>query len=489
MEAYSVYHDLKERTGGQLLIGIVGPVRTGKSTFIRHFMELTALAYMEENARKETMDQLPVSGSGKIITTVEPKFIPREAVQIHITEELSLKLRMIDCVGFLVKDATGSRENDQERLVKTPWSKQAIPFGKAADYGTQKVIREHATVGIMVTTDGSFGEIPRENFVPAEEKTIAELQTAKKPFVILLNTQKPYKEETKLLIKSMQEKYGVPVTAVNCEQLKQEDILKILEMILSEFPVLRLSFYIPRWAEILPTNHPLKQKLLACARHMAEGLVHMRDVRTCPLTAVDDSIRYCGYENIDTSTGSVDVRLELKEEYYYRTLTELTGTQIDGEYDLVRLLRQLSTKKTEYDRVLSAVESVRQSGYGVVLPLREEIRVDTPEVIHQGSRYGVRLKAASPTVHMIRADIETEVAPIVGSEEQANDLIKFIEEKSAQGEDLMDVKIFGKSIEQLMEEGIQTKVANISTESQTKLQSTMKKIVNDSKGGMICIII
>ena len=215
----------------------------------------------------------------------------------------------------------------------------------------------------------------------------------------------------------------------------------------------------------------------------------MRDVRTCPLTAVDDSIRYCGYENIDMSTGSVDVRLELKEEYYYRTLTELTGTQIDGEYDLVRLLRQLSTKKTEYDRVLSAVESVRQSGYGVVLPLREEIRVDTPEVIHQGSRYGVRLKAASPTVHMIRADIETEVAPIVGSEEQANDLIKFIEEKSAQGEDLMDVKIFGKSIEQLMEEGIQTKVANISTESQTKLQSTMKKIVNDSKGGMICIII
>ncbi len=489
MEAYSVYHDLKERTGGQLLLGIVGPVRTGKSTFIRHFMELTALAYMEEQARKETLDQLPVSGSGKLITTVEPKFIPREAVQIHITEELSLKLRMIDCVGFLVKEAAGSREKDKERLVKTPWSEQAMPFGKAADYGTQKVIREHATVGIMVTTDGSFGEIPRDNFVPAEEKTVAELQAAKKPFVIVLNTQKPYKEETRATAKAMREMYGAPVLPVNCEQLKQEDITRILEAILSEFPIQRLAFYIPRWAEILPVEHPLKQELIACARHMSEGLLHMRDVRTCPLTPENDSIRYCGYEQVDAATGRVDIRLELKEEYYYQTLTELTGTQIDGEYDLVRLLRQLSTKKAEYDRVLAAVESVRQSGYGVVLPLRDEIEVDTPEVIHQGSRYGVRLKAASPTVHMIRADIETEVAPIVGSEEQANDLIKFIEEKSAQGENIMDVKIFGKSIEQLMEEGIQTKVANISTESQTKLQSTMKKIVNDSRGGMICIII
>lgn len=489
MEPYTVYQALNQRTDGQLLLGIVGPVRTGKSTFIRHFMELTALSYMKEQDQKETLDQLPVSGSGKTITTVEPKFIPREAVQINITEDLFMKLRMIDCVGFLVKDAAGDRENDRERLVKTPWSEQAMPFGKAADFGTQKVIREHATVGIMVTTDGSFGEIPRENFIPAEEKTVEELKKAQKPFIILLNTQKPYKEETKALAKKMSETYGVIVLPVNCEQLKNEDILTILEAVLSEFPIKCLAFYIPRWAEILPTEHPLKQQLLACARHMAEHLVHMRDVRSCPLISEEESIRYCGYEKTDTASGNVDIRLELKDEYYYQSLTDLTGTQIDGEYDLVRLLRRLSEKQAEYDRVLSAIEAVRQSGYGVVLPLREEIQIDTPEVIRQGNRYGVRLKALSPTVHMIRADIETEVAPIVGSEDQARDLIHFIEEKSTQGENMMDVKIFGKSIEQLMEEGIQTKVANISTESQTKLQNTMKTIVNDSKGGMICIII
>lgn len=489
MEPYTVYQALNQRIDGQLLLGIVGPVRTGKSTFIRHFMELTALSYMKEQDQKETLDQLPVSGSGKTITTVEPKFIPREAVQINITEDLFMKLRMIDCVGFLVKDAAGDRENDRERLVKTPWSEQAMPFGKAADFGTQKVIREHATVGIMVTTDGSFGEIPRENFIPAEEKTVEELKKAQKPFIIILNTQKPYKEETKALAKKMSETYGVIVLPINCEQLKNEDILTILEAVLSEFPIKCLAFYIPRWAEILPTEHPLKQQLLACARHMAEHLVHMRDVRSCPLTPEEESIRYCGYEKTDTASGNVDIRLELKDEYYYQTLTDLTGTQIDGEYDLVRLLRRLSEKQAEYDRVLSAIEAVRQSGYGVVLPLREEIQIDTPEVIRQGNRYGVRLKALSPTVHMIRADIETEVAPIVGSEDQARDLIHFIEEKSTQGENMMDVKIFGKSIEQLMEEGIQTKVANISTESQTKLQNTMKTIVNDSKGGMICIII
>lgn len=489
MEAFSVYRDLKERTKGQLLLGVVGPVRTGKSTFVRRFMELTALAYMDEVGKKETMDQLPVSGSGKLITTVEPKFIPREAVEIRLSDELSLKLRMIDCVGFLVKDAAGSKENDKERLVKTPWSDRPMPFGKAADFGTQKVINDHATVGIMVTTDGSFGEIPRENFVPAEEKTVAELEKAGKPFVIVLNTRRPYKEETKTLAEQMREKWDAPVVAVNCEQMKEEDILNILEAMLSEFPILKLAFYIPRWAEILDNTHPLKQQLLSGAREMAEMLKHMRDVKSCPLEAKKDCIRFIGYEHVDPATGEVDIRLDLKEEYYYQTLTELTGTQISGEYDLVRLLRTLTEKKAEYDRVLSAMESVRQSGYGVVLPLRDEIRVEAPEIIHQGSRYGVRLKAASPTVHMIRADIETEVAPIVGSEEQARDLIKFIEEKTDQEENMMDIKIFGKSIEQLMEEGIQTKVANISSESQSKLQNTMKKIVNDSNGGMICIII
>ncbi len=489
MEAFSVYRDLKERTKGQLLLGVVGPVRTGKSTFIRRFMELTALAYMDEAGKKETLDQLPVSGSGKLITTVEPKFIPREAVEITLSEDIRLKLRMIDCVGFLVEDAAGSTENNRERLVKTPWSDVEMPFSKAADYGTRKVINDHATVGIMVTTDGSFGDIPRENFIPAEEKTVDQLKQAGKPFVVVLNSKRPYKEETKALAAKLQESYDAPVVTINCEQMKNEEVLQVLEAMLQEFPVVKLAFYIPRWAEILDTEHPLKQQLITCAQSLAGKLQHMRDVQTASLEPEEEAIRHVSLEEVDPATGEVDVRLDLKEEYYYQILTELTGTAITGEYDLVRLLRSLTEKKEEYERVRTAMEAVRQSGYGVVLPLREEITVGDPELIHQGGRYGVRLKAVSPTIHLIRTDIETEVAPVLGSEEQAQDLIRFIQDKAGQDEHMMDIRIFGKSIEQLMEEGIQTKIANISSESQTKLQNTMKKIVNDSNGGMICIII
>lgn len=489
MEADRIYESLKNRTDGQLLIGVVGPVRTGKSTFIRRFMELTALEQMQDGMKAELMDQLPVSGSGKLITTVEPKFIPREPLQLTVADDISVQLRLIDCIGFLVPEAAGSTENDRERLVKTPWSEKEMPFSKAADYGTEKVIRDHATIGILVTTDGSFGEIPRENFIESEARSARELEKQGKPYVIVLNSRKPFKEETKQLADSLKEKYGVSVLPVNCDQMRKEDVLRILEAVLMEFPVMEIAWYIPKWAEILPVSHPVKAELLQMAKRIAAGVRYIRDVRQEMLQEKFPSVRSCVWEKTDFSTGVVDVRVDLKEEKYYQVLTELTGTPINGEYDLVKTLKSLTGKKEEFDRYLDAIESVKNSGYGVVLPGKDEIDMGKPELIHQGNRYGVRLKAISPTVHMIRADIETEIAPIVGSEEQANDLIQFIAEKADQNENMMEVNIFGKSIEQLVDDGIHTKVAQISSESQVKLQNTMKKIVNDSNGGMVCIII
>ena len=489
MEAFWIYRDLQNRTQGQLLLGVVGPVRTGKSTFIRRFMELTALEYLEDAQKNEIMDQLPVSGSGKLITTVEPKFIPRDPVTLSLSEDVRVKLRLIDCVGFLVPDAVGSTENDRERLVKTPWSEVEMPFSKAADFGTQKVIRDHATIGVLVTTDGSFGEIPRENYEESELRTVRELEAQGKPYVVVLNTKKPYKDETKALAASLQEQYGVSVIPVNCDQMRKEDIVRILEAVLMEFPVMEIAYYIPKWAEILPMSHPLKEELLDIARTISSRIQDIKDVNPEDLAVDKPCVKYCATEQMDFATGVVKVRLDLKEEYYYQVLTELTGTSIEGEYDLVKILKNLTSKKSEYDRVLQAIDSVRSCGYGVVLPDRSEMQLDTPVLIRQGNKFGVRLKAVSPTVHMIRADIETEIAPIVGSEEQASDLISYIDERSDKDDGMMEINIFGKSIEQLVEEGIHAKIANLSGESQAKLQNSMKKIVNDSNGGMICIII
>ena len=387
MEPFAVYKDIQARTKGQFLLGVVGPVRTGKSTFIRRFMELLALPGMEEQDAAEVRDQLPVSGSGKTITTVEPKFIPKEAVNVNLGEEIPVKIRLIDCVGFMVPEATGDMEQEKERMVKTPWYEQEIPFHQAAEIGTRKVIQEHSTIGLVVTCDGSFGEIPRKNFEDGEEKTVQELKKQGKPFLILVNSKKPYGEEAQKLVKQLEDKYQAAVLGVNCEQLRKEDVIRILEKILYEFPVRQIEYYIPKWVELLPITHYLKEDLLKQMKEQMGKMEYIRDIR-------------------------------------------------------------------------------------------------------QGNKYGVKIKSASPSIHMIKANIETEIAPIVGSEEQAQDLIAFIKENEKTADDGMwETNIFGKSIEQLVEDGIRTKIAQISEESQVKLQDTMQKIVNDSKGGLICIII
>ncbi|MDY4669366.1 MAG: stage IV sporulation protein A [Oliverpabstia sp.] len=489
MDAFSIYKDIEARTQGQILVGVVGPVRTGKSTFVRRFMELLALPGMDEQDRREVQDQLPVSGSGKTITTVEPKFIPKEAVDVLLGEDIPVKVRLIDCVGFMVPDASGNMENEKERMVKTPWYEQEIPFHQAAEVGTRKVIQEHSTIGLVVTCDGSFGEIPRENFRESEERTVEELKKQGKPFLILVNSQKPYKEETLKLTEELQKKYQTAAISVNCEQLRKDDVVRILEKILYEFPVRQVEFYIPKWVELLPASHYLKGDILQQLRGLMERLRYIRDIKNENLQVDSEYIKTTALEEVNLSNGVVKVRMEMKEPYYYQIMSEMTGVEITSEYQLIHTLKELAAMKEEYVKVQHAMEAVRGSGYGVVIPEKNEITLEEPVVIRQGNKYGVKIKSASPSIHMIKANIETEIAPIVGSEEQAKDLIEFIKENGKREDGIWQTNIFGKSIEQLVEDGIRTKIAQISEESQVKLQDTMQKIVNDSKGGLICIII
>lgn len=489
MENFQVYRDIQVRTGGDIYIGVVGPVRTGKSTFIRRFMEQLALPGMDQKKQSEIRDQLPLSGSGKTITTCEPKFIPKEAVPVLLGGEQEVKVRLIDCVGFLVKDAAGHVEEGRERMVKTPWFEKAIPFHEAAKTGTRKVIEDHSTIGLVVTTDGSFGEIPRENYIEAENQTISELKKQGKPFLIILNSQIPYKEETQKLAAELQKKHEVSVVPINCEQLKKEDICQILEKILYEFPISEISYFVPKWVEMLENHHELKQELMKQIKRNMMNMKHIRDLTKEAVRMESPYVQEVVIENVNLADGSVKIRIQIHDEYYYKILSELSGIRMENEYDLVHSIKELADMKEQYVQVQSALENVRGCGYGVVVPELDEIELQEPEVIRQGNKYGVKIKSKSPSIHMIKAVIETEIAPIVGTEQQANDLIDYISDSSKRGESVWETNIFGKSIEQLVQDGIRNKITSIGEESQMKLQDTMQKIVNDSKGGLVCIII
>ena len=489
MENFQVYRDIQARTGGDIYIGVVGPVRTGKSTFIRRFMELVALPGMDEKMQKEVRDQLPLSGSGKMITTVEPKFIPKEAVSVDLGEDRKAKVRLIDCVGFLVKDAGGNVEDGKERMVKTPWFSRAIPFHEAAKAGTEKVIQEHSTIGLVITTDGSFGEIARENFVPAEEQTVAELKTQGKPFLIIVNSQFPYKEDTTQMVNELQKKYQVPVVAINCEQLKKEDIALLLEKILYEFPIAQLQFFIPKWVEMLPADSELKSQILSQIKVCMKKLLHIRDVTRESVKLEGPYVQDTLLDHVGLSDGTIQIRLQIDDKYYYKMLSDMSGIPMESEYELIHTMKELASMKEKYVKVKDALDAVNSSGYGVVVPELSQIQLEEPAVIRQGNKYGVKIKSKSPSIHMIKANIETEIAPIVGTEQQAKDLITYIGESDARGESIWETNIFGKSVEQLVQDGIRSKLAMISEESQVKLQDTMQKIVNDSKGGLVCIII
>ena len=491
MDNYNVYKDIKARTGGEIYLGVVGPVRTGKSTFIKRFMEQMVLPEMEDEHRKNrTRDELPQSAAGKTIMTTEPKFIPKEAALIQLADGTQAKVRLIDCVGFMVEGASGHEENDKERLVKTPWFEEEIPFTRAAEIGTRKVIKDHSTIGIVITTDGSFGDLKRDAYIHAEETAVSELKAIGKPFIVLLNSDRPFSDETGALARQLQEQYGVTVMPVNCEQLKPEDIYRILEKVLKEFPVTEVDFFIPKWLEILPSTHWLKEQVIKTARDLMTRVHHMKDVPSDLNDGTDQVVRSMKVDQMDLSDGSVSVQVTLEDGYYYQTLSDFAGIAIEDEYQLMQKLKDLAAMQGEYDKVLNAMNQVRMKGYGVVTPDREEIVLDEPVVIKHGNKYGVKMRAEAPSINLIKAHIQTEIAPIVGSEQQAEDLIAYMKENAKKEENgIWETNIFGKSIEQIVEDGIQAKVNQMTEDCQLKLQDALQKIINDSNGGLICIII
>lgn len=490
MDTFHLYKDIQARTNGEIYIGVVGPVRTGKSTFIKRFMDVLVLPHMDdEHSRERTRDELPQSASGRTIMTTEPKFVPKEAAEIQLAEDTAVKIRLIDCVGYMVEGAAGHEEGNEERMVRTPWFEHEIPFTKAAGIGTRKVIHDHATIGIVVTTDGSIGEIARDQYRDAEKQTIQELQSIGKPFVVLVNSKKPYSDEAKQMAEEMEENFGVKAVPVNCEQLKEEDISRILEEVMFEFPISEIEFFVPKWVEMLPRDHGIKKEILGHIRGIMNQMNEVRDAAAglqIPESAYIEKVKI---DHIGMDTGCIRIRIDVPEKYYYETLSELTGMSIAGQYELIAAMKNLAQLKEEYEGVKDAFTSVRMKGYGMVSPAKEEITLDAPVIIKQGNKFGVKIHAQAPSIHLIRANIETEIAPIVGSEQQAQDLIDYINQMSRTEEGIWGTNIFGKSVENLVTDGMRNKMMQITDESQEKLQDTMQKIVNDSNGGMVCIII
>lgn len=489
MDNYQVYKDIQTRTGGEVYLGVLGPVRTGKSTFIKRFMNLCVIPGMTDvNQKERTIDELPLSGAGSIITTVEPKFIPKEAAEIVLAEDVLVKLRLIDSVGYLVDGAMGHVENDKERMVRTPWQEEPVTFRKAAEMGTRKVM-EHSTIGIVITTDGTIGAMEREAYETAEKKTVEEMKQTGKPFVILLNSSQPYLSQTQSLAERLRAQYEMPVISMNCEQLRMDDVTKLFAELLQAFPITELHYYYPEWVDILPEEHPIRQELYEKASEILHTSRLVRDM-TDGMEAEGEYIRRVKVSGIHMENGVVEIQMELYPELYYQALSEMTGSMIRNEYQFVQLLRDLVSKKTAYEKVEAAMRDVETQGYSIVMPDREEIALDTPEIIRHGNKYGVKLRAVAPGINLIHANIVTEIAPIVGSEEQAMDLIQYMEEQarnSAQG--IWETNIFGKSILELVEDGIKGKAERLTRESRLKLQNSMEKIINENNGGIVCIII
>ena len=489
MEKNNIYQDISVRTGGEIYLGVVGPVRSGKSTFIKRFMELMVLPEItDEHERQRTMDELPQSGTGKTIMTTEPKFIPKEAAELPM-DDMKVKVRLIDCVGFMVAGAGGHLENGQERMVKTPWFDYEVPFTKAAEYGTEKVIRDHSTIGLMVTTDGSFGEIPRDSYVEAEKKTVEELQGIGKPFLVLLNSDRPYSKATRSLAEKLTKEYGTTVMPVNCDQLRREDILDIMKHVLMEFPLSSVGFYLPKWVETLRDDHWMKKSILDLMKEFLADRSRMKDIYQ-QAVPVNEYMESAKIEKIHMDTGEVEIKILIRDSYYYEILSDLTGITIRSEYHLIRIMKELAGRRKEFEEVSQALKDARERGYGVMKPVLSEIVLSEPEVVKHGSKFGVKIRAEAPSIHLIRANLSTEIAPIVGTQLQAEDLITYIREQA--GEDpreIWNVNIFGKTLEQLVDDGISGKVTRINEDSQEKLQNAMEKIVNESSGGLICIII
>lgn len=487
-----LYEDIAMRTDGDIYVGVVGPVRTGKSTFIKKFMDLLVIPNIDNNYKKErAKDELPQSAAGKTIMTTEPKFIPNEAVEIKIDSAITLKTRLVDCVGYLVNNAIGYLEDDMPRMVKTPWSDEEIPFEQAAEIGTKKVIEEHSTIGVLVTTDGTITDIPREDYIQAEERVVNELQNLHKPFVIVLNSIHPDSDETRALANDLSNKYSTSVVPISCENLSLNDINRIFSDVLYEFPVEQININFPCWIDRLDNSHPLKRSLYSEIKDSFFNMKRLKNVSSTVNSLKDtDIISETRLNNISLGTGEVTISIQLLEELFYRILSEVSGVDISNEGDLFSTIINLSKVKQEYDKIATALEEVKSKGYGIVTPSIDELVLNEPEMVKQGSRFGVKLKATAPSIHMIRANIETEVSPIVGSERQSEELVNYLlSEFENEPKKIWESNIFGKSLHELVNEGLQSKLYHMPEEAQGKLQETLERIINEGSGGLICIIL
>lgn len=492
MSNSSIYENIATRTGGDIYIGVVGPVRTGKSTFIKRFMDSVVLPNMEDDAvRQRTTDELPQSSAGRTIMTTEPKFVPENAVKITLPDNASFNVRLIDCVGYIVPSSLGYIEGDMPRMVRTPWYENEIPFNMAAEIGTKKVITEHSTIGLVVTTDGSISDIPRSDYEEAEKRVVDELKELNKPFVVLLNCMEPESENAKALSFELSSKYNVPVMAVNCLDLTEQEIKEIITQLLFEFPVKEIGVDLPLWLVGLPVGHWLKDEAYKSVMNAIQDIEYVRDIGTMTEALCScEHIADAEISLMDLSVGSARITVRMKNGLFFKILEEQTGISVDNEQSLLSCMKELSQIRQEYSRIKSALDEVQTTGYGIVMPTIDQLTLEEPEIVKQGGRYGVRLCASAPSIHMMRADIKTEVAPIVGSESQSEELVKYLLEGFEEDpHKIWESNIFGKSLNELVNEGLRNKLYHMPTDARMKFQETLERVINEGCNGLLCIIL
>ena len=492
MEERNIYQDISKRTGGQIYLGIVGGVRTGKSTFIKRFMDTLVIPNIpDENLRRRAVDELPQSAAGRTIMTTEPKFIPEDSIEVRLEDNVSFRVRMIDCVGYIVPSALGYIENEQPRMVKTPWYDEEIPFNMAAEIGTQKVITDHSTVGIVITTDGSITDIPRKEYEEAEQRVVGELKSINKPFVMLLNCTEPETREARSLAESLSEKYSIPVVPVNCLELDENEIKRILAQLLFEFPVKEIGIDVPKWVTSLNSEHWLRESVIEAIRNSSKNIERLRDIReACGSMCGCEYIDKTDVENIDLGNGTAKLSLSLKKGLFWKVLSEQTGMEIADEADMLKTVVNLTSMKAEFDKIRSAYNDVMETGYGIVMPSMEELTLEEPQIIKQGSKYGIKLRASAPSIHMLRTNITTELTPLVGSEQQSEELIEFmLKEFEEDPVKIWESNIFGKNLHELVNEGLHNKLCRMPADARARLNETIERIINDGCNGLICIIL
>lgn len=492
MEKYQIYEDIQNRTNGDIYVGVVGPVRVGKSTFISEFMKKLVLPNInDKNTRQRAMDELPQSADGKTVMTTQPRFVPNEAVKIEVSDNVNLKVRLIDCVGYLVSGAMGATEDDRPRLVKTPWSQEEMPFEEAAELGTKKVIEDHSTIGVVVTTDGSVTDIERANYIDAEEKVVSQMKACGKPFVIVLNCKNPASNESKRLAQNLSEKYDAQVLAMNVAEMKETDADRIFEKVLMEFPVKSVKVEMPKWLQALNFANPIITEIAHEIKNFANGIRKIGDAkRDSVVFAESECFEPITFSNVEMGEGVIRFTVIPKENLFYKVLSDECGFEIKDDYELVSYIKGLAVAKTEYDKLKDALEQVEETGYGIVVPSKDEYELQAPEVVKHGGRYGVKIKASAPSLHIIKVDVETEVTPLVGTEMQSQDLVEYLNEKfEAEPESIWETNLLGKSLSSLVDDNISAKIVMMPADAQRKMKKTLGRIINEGKGGVLCILL